>query len=283
MEARLILNRLSQRLADKGIANPRLDANLILQMAMGIDERILMHHEIALSAAQQDKLEALMIKRLEGCPVSRLKGMREFYSLTFQIDNATLDPRPDSEILVEQAISHCQRQKQPIKLADFGTGSGCLLLSVLMHCETAQGIGLDIAEGAVKMAEKNAHAFGLSDRARFIISDWDAGLDEKDRFDVILSNPPYIAEADKQSLSIEVTAYDPHLALFAGKNGLDAYQRLMPLIAKRLASNGVAFVEIGRDQETDVTDIAEQAGLVLETQYQDLSRIIRCLKFRNNK
>lgn len=283
MEARLILNDLSQRLADKGIDNPRLDANLILQMAIGIDERILMHHEIALSAMQQDALDSLMARRLAGCPVSRLKGVREFYSLPFQINDDTLDPRPDSEILVEAAITHCQSQKGDLRLADFGTGSGCLLLSVLYHCDKATGIGLDMAQGACEMAMRNAQNLALSDRASFIISDWDKSLDDEARFDVILSNPPYVKETDKDSLAIEVAGFDPHLALFGGLDGLDCYHILMPIIAKRLVSGGAAFIEIGQDQQDDVAQIAAAAGLTLEGRYQDLSAIQRCLKFRKQK
>lgn len=283
MSARLILNDLSLRLADKGIDNPRLDANLILQMALGIDDRILMHHEITLSAAQQEALDRLMAWRLEGCPVSRLKGVREFYSLPFQINEDTLDPRPDSEILVEAAIAYCQTQKDDLRIADFGTGSGCLLLSVLYQLGAAKGIGLDLAKGALAMAEHNAQNLGLADRAVFIHSDWDKALDDDACFDVILSNPPYIAEADKDSLAIEVAGFDPHLALFGGPDGLDCYQILMPIIAKRLAHNGAAFVEIGQNQQDDVQQIAEAAGLVLAAGYEDLSAIQRCLEFRKAK
>lgn len=283
MEARLILNSLAQRLADKGIDNPRLDANLILQMAIGIDERILMHHEIALSAAQQETLDRLMTSRLAGCPVSRLKGVREFYSLAFLINEETLDPRPDSEILVEAAIAYCQSQDRDLRIADFGTGSGCLLLSVLYHLDNAKGVGLDLAKGAAQMAAQNAQHLGLSDRASFMISDWDKALDDEAVFDVILSNPPYIAEADKQSLAIEVAGFDPHLALFGGADGLACYHILMPIIAKRLAHDGAAFIEIGQNQQDDVQQIAEAAGLVLEARFQDLSAIQRCLKFRKEK
>ena len=283
MEARLILNRLANRLAENHIENPRLDANLILQMAAGLDERILMHHEIALSQSQQDELERLMAKRMAGCPVSRLKGEREFYSLSFAINEDTLDPRPDSEILVEAAIAYCQNQERQLAIADFGTGSGCLLLSVLYHCDVATGLGLDISDSAIKMAQENAKSLGLSARADFITSDWDSGLDDKARFDVILSNPPYIAESDRQSLAIEVASFDPKRALFAGDDGLDAYRILMPIIYDRLQNGGVSFVEIGQNQEDDVIDLARIAGLELDRLYQDLSGIHRCLKFHKNK
>ena len=283
MEARLILNRLANRLAEKQMETARLDANLILQMALGLDERILMHHEIALSQSQQDELERLMAKRMAGCPVSRLKGEREFYSLTFGLNNATLDPRPDSEILVEAAISYCKNQKQKLAIADFGTGSGCLLLSVLYHHKEAKGLGLDISEEAIKMAQDNASSLGLSERVHFIASDWDEGLDDETRFDVILSNPPYIAEGDRQSLAIEVASFDPERALFAGDDGLDAYRLLMPILCNRLNDGGVGFIEIGQNQEDDVIDLANKAGLEIERLYKDLGGIIRCLKFRKNK
>ena len=283
MEARLILNRLANRLAEKQIETARLDANLILQMALSLDERILMHHEIALSQSQQEELERLMAKRMAGCPVSRLKGEREFYSLRFGINEDTLDPRPDSEILVEAAIAHCQSLKQKLAIADFGTGSGCLLLSVLYHYKDATGLGLDISEKAIEMAQDNANSLGLSERVHFIASDWDEGLDDETRFDVILSNPPYIAEGDRQSLAIEVASFDPECALFAGDDGLDAYRLLMPIICHRLHEGGVAFIEIGQNQQDDVIDLAKRADLEIERLYKDLSGIIRCLKFRKNK
>lgn len=281
IEARFLLNDLALDLAgDSASANiesPRRDANLILQMALLSDEPVLMHHEVSLSPAAKIRLDDLMRRRKEGCPISRLRGSREFYSLEFGLNEATLDPRPDSEVLVEAAIAHCG--DKPLHVGDFGTGSGCLLLSVLANVVHATGIGLDISEDAICQAAANAQAHGLSHRAKFITSDWDSALDEGLQFDMILTNPPYIPTGDAPSLAPEVRLFDPELALFAGASGLDAYRRVMGIVAQRLAPSGICFVEIGQGQEDEVTKLGRAAGLVPDGHLKDLAGIIRVLKF----
>lgn len=276
-QARPFLTALAQRLAKAGIESPRLDANLLVQIALGRDEAILSHHELNFDSAASHYLETLIAKRLEGCPISRLRGYREFYSLLFYLNEETLDPRPDSECLVEAVINKIGNDAAHI--ADFGTGSGCLLLSILAHCRQATGMGLDISEGAIRQAHENAAYHDLSDRAQFQISDWDSALGEDEMFDVIISNPPYIPLSHKDSLAREVKDFDPPRALFAGESGLRDYEILMPMIAKRLVKDGACFVEIGKGQETDVIAIAEQAGLRYQNAICDLSSIIRCLHF----
>lgn len=277
IEARFLLTDLARDLASANIDSPRRDANLILQMALLSDEPVLMHHEVSLGAAAQARLSDLMHRRKQGCPISRLRGSREFYSLDFALNEATLDPRPDSEVLVEAAIAHCRNRA--FHIGDFGTGSGCLLLSVLANVPHATGIGLDISGDAVRQAAANAAKHGLSDRAAFMTSDWDGALDEAMQFDMILTNPPYIPTGDAPSLAPEVRLFDPELALFAGESGLDAYQRVMGIVARRLVPGGVCFVELGQGQEDDVTALALAAGLVPDGQLKDLAGIIRVLKF----
>ena len=283
IEARFLLNDLARDLASVPIDSARRDANLILQMALLCDEPILMHHEISLNRAAQSRLDDLMRRRKEGCPISRLRGSREFYSLEFALNEATLDPRPDSEVLVDGAIAYCQsklpHQDRPFHIGDFGTGSGCLLLSVLANVPDANGIGLDLSDDAVRQAAANAATHGLSDRATFLTSDWDAALGSDIRFDMILTNPPYIPTGEAPDLAPEVRLFDPHLALFGGASGLDAYRRVMGIVAQRLTSGGICFVEIGQGQENDVTALAKAAGLVPDGQLSDLAGIIRVLKF----
>lgn len=278
-QARHVLNQLAHRLAEACIDGPRRDANLILQMAIGHQDTILSHHDISLDDTASQRLEDLMARRIAGCPVSRLRGMREFYSLPFIISDATLDPRPDSELLVEQTLGFLKHKEGTPVIADFGTGSGCLLLAVLANHPSATGIGIDISQQALGIAAENASQLGLSQRSDFICSDWDQRLASYDRFDVIIANPPYIAETDKASLQKEVRDYDPPTALFAGQDGLSDYRQLMPIIAKRLKDGGAAFVEIGQHQQDDVIAIAQAAGLICTSQEQDLAGIIRCLIF----
>ena len=181
--ARDLLNQLSEKLASAGISSPRLDANQILQMALGRDATILSHHDIILDPVSQERLDDLMAQRLAGCPVSRLRGYREFYSMNFFLNKDTLDPRPDSEVLVEKAIAAIQ--DKDLEIADFGTGSGCLLLATLAHCQNAKGIGLDISDAAIEQARKNAAHHKLEDRAKFMPSDWDRALAGNRQIDVI--------------------------------------------------------------------------------------------------
>lgn len=284
-EARFLLNALAKQLGDRSdnqpnrasIDNPRRDANLILQMALRSQEPILMHHEIRLDAAAEARLSDLMARRLAGEPISRMRGWREFYSLNFILNDETLDPRPDSEVLVEAAIAHCG--DAPYRIADFGTGSGCLLIAVLANCMQATGVGLDIAPQAIRQAEENAAHNKVAQRARFDVSDWDSALDDAARFEMILSNPPYIPLSDEMSLSAEVRLHDPPLALFAGEDGLDCYRIVMGIIAKRLVAKGVCFIEIGKGQEVAVEAIAQEVGLAIEARLPDLAGITRVLKF----
>ena len=280
-QARPFLTALAQRLADGGIESPRRDANLLVQMALGLEATILSHHELSFDARASDALEALIARRLEGCPISRLRGYREFYSLLFHLNEDTLDPRPDSECLVDAAIEAIGNKSAHI--ADFGTGSGCLLLSVLAHCPHATGVGLDLSEGAIRQARDNAAYHDLTSRAHFQISDWDSALEKGQMFDVILSNPPYIPVSHRDSLSREVKDFDPPMALFAGESGLRDYEILIPKIVSRLVDGGACFIEIGKGQETDVIAIAEQAGLNYQNAKRDLSSIIRCLHFVQQK
>lgn len=276
-QARAFITLLADSLAKAEIPNARRDAALIAQLALDQDEPILSHHDLQFDKAAITRLKDLMARRLTGCPVSRLRGYREFYSLHFELNEATLDPRPDSEALVEAAIFHIQNK--PYQIADFGTGSGCLLLASLAHCPQATGIGLDISQQAVIMAEHNAASLGLADRAQFLCSHWDAALAEAARFDVILSNPPYISVNDAPSLRPEVRDFEPPEALFAGITGLQAYEALLPIIAHRLLPAGKAFIEIGQGQEEDVCHLASLSALQVEAKIRDLSGIIRCLTF----
>ena len=275
--ARLIITQLATRLQQAGNPSARRDASLILQMALSSKDPILSHHDVLLDDRALAELESLMMQRLAGCPISRLRGFREFYSLDFRLNDATLDPRPDSECLVEAAISHIK--DKPYHMCDFGTGSGCLLLATLAHCKMATGIGLDISERAIQQAQENAAYHKLDKRAHFAVSDWDNALQSDEAFDVILANPPYIRADEAASLSPEVRDYDPPLALYGGQDGLQAYEELLPIISRRLVPEGHCFLEIGKGQEEDITRLAHKAGLSLVRQIKDLGGIIRCLDF----
>lgn len=265
------------RLAEAGIDSPRRDVRLLLCEATGLDTAsMLAEGERELDPAQADAFESLLRRRLAREPVSRILGRREFWSLEFRLSEATLDPRPESETLIEAALDRLQDRERPYRILDLGTGSGCLLLALLSELPRARGLGIDISAEAVAMARENAESLGLAERAAFQAGDWGAGIEE--RFEILLCNPPYIAESELPELLPEVANYDPRGALFAG-DGLDAYRRLGPESARLLAPGGLAVFEIGASQAESAAAVLAPSGLELLETRDDLAGLPRCLVF----
>ncbi len=294
-EARQILNTAAARLDAAGIDSARGDARLLLAIALGREDAVLPHEEIDdFSAECADRFDALIDRRLSGEPVSRIRGWREFWSLRFALSSHTLDPRPDSEILVEQAIRLGATladadAERPVRCLDIGTGSGCLLLALLSEMPMATGIGIDISPAALDTAWENARALGLADRAEFAVrsfavpadAPWPSALKFRPEkgFDLILSNPPYIPHAQISRLAPDVALYDPALALDGGPDGLDCWRSLLPRLPDLLSERGTALVEIGDGQRDDVVALAAAAGLVETDYFRDLAGTIRTLVF----
>ncbi len=283
--ASFILSDIAAELNCNGFDNPALDARHLLAMALGRIDPVLPHETITINNDARNKLAVLILRRNLGEPIARIRGYREFYSIAFCLDASTLDPRSDSEVLVDTALDWLAKSdcKNPY-LLDLGTGSGCLLLSVLANAATARGVGVDIQQEAVLMARRNAKTLNLSSRAEFLTSIWDEKLeDEGHQFNLILCNPPYIPASDIAGLMDEVRLYDPMIALDGGKDGLDEWRKLAPIIARRLAprldNDAAACVEIGQGQCADVTAIFNAAGLRLAEKRTDLTGIVRCLRF----
>ncbi|MBT5660246.1 MAG: HemK family protein methyltransferase, partial [Rhodospirillaceae bacterium] len=187
----------------------------------------------------------------------------------------TLDPRPDSETLISSVLSAFPDQDAPLRLLDLGTGTGCLLLTLLSEYPQASGLGIDLSDAACRVAVENATSLGLASRVIFAVGDWGRGLDGT--YDVIVSNPPYIPEAEIETLAAEVADFEPRLALSGGADGLACYRDLMPDITRLLAPGGGAFLEIGQGQAGDVSALAETEGMALVSEIPDLSGIVRCL------
>jgi len=260
-----------------GIESPQLDARLLVAAALNLEpDALRVADDRALTAAERARIETLFARRIEGRePVSRILGRREFWSLELRISPDVLDPRPDSETLIEAALTLFPDHAAPFRILDLGTGSGCLLLSALHEYPNAAGIGVDANEKALKVVAANASHLGLAARARFVRGDWARGLAE--RFDLVLCNPPYIAESERASLAPEVARHDPHGALFAGRDGLDAYRTILPDLARLLAPNGRALFEIGATQAQAVSEIARVAGLAIVEIKRDLAGRDRCV------
>ncbi|HJN03659.1 MAG TPA: peptide chain release factor N(5)-glutamine methyltransferase [Alphaproteobacteria bacterium] len=259
-----------------GVEGAGRDAKLLLQAATGLDAGALLGEPgRRLTARQSGRYKNMVERRAAREPVSRILGRRGFWSLDLEISPATLDPRPDSECLVEAALAHLGGRAVRPRILDLGTGSGCLLLALLAEIPDASGLGTDKSAAALATARANARALGLADRARFVCADWSQGL--SDRFDAVMVNPPYIASAEIAQLKPEVACHDPRLALDGGADGLDAYRRIAPHLWGLLAPGGAAFVEVGASQARAVVELLKSAGFEEIDGQHDLAGIERCI------
>lgn len=254
---------LTARLNAAGIDSAELDARLLVGHALGLDlTGIVSASRRELTPNESARLDDLVRRRLAGEPVARILGHKEFWGLPLQLSAATLVPRPDTETVVELALELLRARTdlgRPMRIADLGTGTGAILLALLSELPGAQGTGTDISESALDIAAYNAARVGLSGRALFINCDYASGL--AGRFDLIVSNPPYIPSADIAGLATEVRDHDPLAALDGGADGLDAYRALIPQAATLLAPGGILIVEAGQGQSGPIRALMTTAGL----------------------
>ncbi|MPY69784.1 MAG: peptide chain release factor N(5)-glutamine methyltransferase [Alphaproteobacteria bacterium] len=263
-------------LAAAGIEDAAREARLLLAHAAGCQATLLAvdpARQIAADAAAA--FEAALARRAAREPLAQITGMREFWSLDFRVTADVLIPRPDSETLLEAACALRPDRTVPLRVLDLGTGSGCLLLAALSEYPAATGLGVDISAPALAVARDNAVRLGLAGRARFVRADWDSGLDA--RFDLVLCNPPYVADGEVGSLAPEVARFEPKLALCGGADGLAAYRALAPALARRLTPGGLALVEAGSGQAPDIDHIFRKWGLAVPAVRRDLAGIARCV------
>ncbi|MDD9901246.1 MAG: peptide chain release factor N(5)-glutamine methyltransferase [Alphaproteobacteria bacterium] len=261
-------------LRDAGVESADTDARLLAEHAFGMTrEEMTACPEKTLEENECNSLKKIIKRRASHEPVSRIIGYRWFWKSKFKISKETLDPRPDSETLIEAAIKHAG---QPQRLLDLGTGSGCLLLSLLQEWPSCLGTGIDISPDAVNTAAENARLLGLAECAVFQAVGW-ADFVPEAPFDCIISNPPYIAVGEKGGLEPEVADYDPPAALYAGNDGLEAYRAIISLLPCFLTPSGYVFFEIGHRQAEQVSYLLGQGGYrVLET-IPDLAGNDRCI------
>ncbi len=261
----------AQRLATAGVEGAPRDARLLLAYALGIEPvDVILHETDNVDPAGLITFEEAVQRRLKGEPVSRIRGWREFYGRQFIVTPDVLDPRPETELLVSEGV---KRLPDFGRVLDLGTGSGCILLSVLAEREDALGWALDISPAALAVARRNAEALGVTRRTKVIEGSWDSRLDGP--FDLVLSNPPYIAEAEMAGLSKDVRAYDPHLALTPGGDGLSAYCAILGRLADLLRPGGWIGFEFGHGQANAVSTLMASAGLVDIEVFRDLAGIER--------
>lgn len=269
------------RLRASGGETPDLDARLLVEWATGATRLDLISTPEQLVEAE--KVEALrdaVERRVRGEPVHRIIGVREFYGLPFQLSPETLEPRPDTETLVElviPALENLHEKHHCVELLDMGTGTGAIMIALLNRFEHLHGVAVDISEGALATARINALANGVSARFAALHSDWFAAL--SGQFHMIVSNPPYIPHEDIAQLSREVREHDPHAALDGGMDGLDFYRALAEHAGAYLYEDGMVAVEIGAGQFQDVKALFEKANFSLVGDASDLGGHRRAMIF----
>lgn len=263
-------------LRQSDVSDAKRDAALLLANVLGEEVTYLYREpDRILTDKERKKFNSLISRRATREPLSHLTGHREFWSLDFLVNKDVLDPRPDSETLIEAVLSSQTQEYNPRRVLDLGTGSGCLLLTVLSEIPSATGIGIDYSDAALAVARKNANRLGLEPRTEFHRGSWDIDLGEK--FDLVISNPPYIPTCDMEGLQPEVRDFEPLLALDGGVDGLGSYRDILSNIRTLLRPNGQLVFEVGIDQAQDVGQMMQNSGLSSPKFHRDLAAIERCV------
>ncbi len=273
--------KIEVRLRKKGIEEAPLDARLLISHIIPVTEiDFAINADQTVSNEQQNLIDILVQKREKRIPMSQIFGEKEFWSLSFKVTRDTLTPRPDSETLIEVALNEFEDKNATLSILDLGTGSGCLLLTLLSELKNATGLGIDVSASAIKVANENATNLSLNNRATFLKSDWFEKLSKTKKFDLIIANPPYIGLNEKPELTPEVCEHEPYSALFAGEEGLDDYRIIAADISSYMSEKSIIILEIGYRQSSAVKDIFEQKGFKNINVFQDLGGRDRCLLIR---
>lgn len=275
------LKDLRQTLARSGFETAALDARLLVMAALDVTATdLVLHPDVPLTPEQAETLAAFARRRLAHEPVARIVGTREFWGLPFRLSPETLVPRPDTETLVETVLDLVQDRQAPLRIVDFGTGSGCILVALLHELPKASGLGIDLSFGALVTARANAVENRVGGRCRFALSRWADAVSGS--FDLIVSNPPYIASGVVPTLDEEVREHDPRLALDGGPDGLEPYRIILREAGRLLAPGGLLAVEIGYDQAEDLASLARTYGLDIVRVAHDLSGNPRCVAMKRS-
>jgi release factor glutamine methyltransferase len=275
MTLSVLLREAARCLEKAGIENAPLDVRLIAAFVLGCTRaQLALDPHRDLSPAMREGFDALLRRRLAGEPLSHILGRREFWSLDFEVTSDTLAPRPESECLINIALTLLPEREAPYHLLDLGTGTGCLILSLLNELPRAQGLGIDISAAALDVARRNAVRLSLDGRMRWRETSWLNGITET--FDLILCNPPYLSrhEIDKGRREL---AFEPRLALDGGEDGLEAYRRLLPGLKSCLCSEAHVVFEINAMQAEEVSELLTQNHFRVLAIHHDLAGLERCI------
>ncbi|VAW21800.1 Peptide chain release factor N(5)-glutamine methyltransferase [hydrothermal vent metagenome] len=275
-----VWRNLTKRFEKSKIASANLDARILVAHALNIDQLQLALDEQRLVAQDDlEKIEGLALRRLKNEPVARILGTKEFYGLEFLLNEATLVPRPETELLVDLGIDFLA-EKTAAKILELGVGSGCVIISLLKNNKDAKAFGVDISAKALEVAISNGKAHEVDERINWVCGSWFEPLDKDKKFDLIVSNPPYIDTKTISTLALEVREYDPMDALDGGERGLVAYERIIRGAKARLMHRGVLLLEIGFDQSEEVAKLCQSAGFTDVKLHLDLAGQPRVIEAR---
>ncbi|KQC10042.1 MAG: hypothetical protein APR62_02230 [Smithella sp. SDB] len=260
MTVREIINETTNAFEAAGIPSARLDAEVLLAFALGRDKlEFFKNPEMIINEEQLSSFGKLVIRRMQGEPVAYITGFKNFWTFTLEVNKDVLIPRPDTEIIVEEAIDVAKKYtSNQIKILDIGTGSGAIAIALADELPKTNITATDISEAALKLAQRNAENLGFKERIAFRQGDLFEPVN--DTFDIIVCNPPYISTGDYETLSSGVKNYEPAIALLAGKDGTEFYERLIYQAKNYLEKNGWLLMEIGAKQEQGIYKIIGQSG-----------------------
>ncbi len=275
------------KLTKVGIETASLDCRLLLSKSLKRNTIIYNHENIDISENEIKTFQNFIEQRLSGKPVSRIINKRNFWKKEFKLNEETLDPRSDSETIIDAVLEHYTKNSEPLKILDLGSGSGCLGLSILDEYNNSKVSFFDKSLKSLEIVKLNAVNFNFLERSKFIHLDWEfeewdlklTEIENNIKFDIIVSNPPYIPTGEIKKLKKEVKNYDPFIALNGGKDGLDAYKFIIPKLRNITKKNGKIFFEIGKGQDNFVTSIALENGILPIEYKKDLSGVNRVIVF----
>jgi len=265
LKVKQLLRDVTKKLSISEIDNAARDARILVAHALGIPKsQLALNTNESVPEEIRSSLERLIFRRINREPIAKILGKRQFWGRTFFINEDVLDPRSDTETLIDYVIDRPVRS-----VLELGTGSGVIAISLACEWKEVHVVATDISEAALFVAQKNAKYFDVQDKIDFLKSDWFEDIEGK--FDLIISNPPYIGLSEVSEISQEVLNYDPELALFAGSDGLEAYERIIPYLKKFLKPKGIVVLEIGASQSDSVKTLMNSSGLSEVNTLKDLA------------
>lgn len=278
----MILKEIQRKLCNNfstiGIETPELDARIILKEVLSLDDKdLILKESLDIPKEMIEKIITIESRRLNGEPISKIFKKRDFYNSTFVISNDVLDPRPETELIVEIANNYINKNEVK-NILDLGTGSGCILLSILKENRMINGLGIDLSKEAISIAKQNSKKLNLETQSNFLVSNWMSSVNYK--YDLVVSNPPYIASEDIKKLSKSVKIYDPILSLDGGDDGLNSYRLIASDLKRIISMNALIIIEIGYNQSLQVIDIFKKNDFKLIKKYNDINGLDRVLTFQ---